>query len=214
MPRARAPPVRTASWRRSPSAFPPKTFATWLPTCRECADMRMRWTLIVGLTLLLAACGKQESADQGSPARPPAAVRAPQIAPAAPPPAESSKITITNEDGTETVEDTAADNAKHNAMLAAVASTVAAATATGTVAAATPPPPAIWQEGVNYTRLVPAQPTSAPAGQVEVLEFFCYSCPHCSEIDKLVEPWRKSTPAYISFSRVPVLWEPWHRSQT
>src|SRR6202167_3279537 len=115
MPRARAPPVRTASWRRSPSAFPPKTFATWLPTCRECADMRMRWTLIVGLTLLLAACGKQESADQGSPARPPAAVRAPQIAPAAPPPtadqqkapapaqAESSKITITNEDGTETV---------------------------------------------------------------------------------------------------------------
>jgi protein dithiol oxidoreductase (disulfide-forming) len=187
--------------------------------------MRMPWTLVVGLTLLLAACGKQESADQGSPARPPAAVPAPQIAPATPPPtadqqkapapvqAESSKITITNEDGTETVEDTAADNAKHNAMLAAVASTVAAATATGTVAAATPPAPAIWQEGVNYTRLVPAQPTSAAAGQVEVLEFFWYSCPHCYEIDKLVEPWRKSKPAYISFSRVPVLWEPWHRSQ-
>jgi thiol:disulfide interchange protein DsbA len=185
--------------------------------------MSMRWTLVFGLTLLLAACGKQESADQGPPARAPAAATAPKIAPATPPPtadqqkapapaqAESSKITITNEDGTETVEDTAADNAKHNAMLAAVASTVAAAT--GTAAAATLTPPAIWQEGVNYTRLVPAQPTSAPAGQVEVLEFFWYSCPHCYEIDKLVEPWRKSKPAYISFSRVPVLWEPVHRSQ-
>jgi thiol:disulfide interchange protein DsbA len=52
-----------------------------------------------------------------------------------------------------------------------------------------------------------------PAGQVEVLEFFWYSCPLCYQIDKLVEPWRKSKPAYISFSRVPVLWEPRHRSQ-
>jgi protein dithiol oxidoreductase (disulfide-forming) len=187
--------------------------------------MPMRWTLVFGLMILLVACGKQESADQRAPARPPAAIPAPEIAPATPPPTadqqkapapvqtESSKITITNEDGTETVEDTAADSAKHNAMLAAVASTVAAATATGTAAAAAPTAPPLWQEGVNYTRLVPAQPTSAPAGQVEVLEFFWYSCPHCYEIDKLVEPWRKSKPAYISFSRVPVLWEPVHRSQ-
>jgi thiol:disulfide interchange protein DsbA len=187
--------------------------------------MSIRWTLAFGLTFLLAACGKQEPAGQQSPARSAATATAPQIAPATPPPtaeqqkapapaqAESSKITITNEDGTETVEDTAADNAKHNAMLAAVASTVAAATATGTVAAQTPAPPALWQEGVNYTRLVPAQPTSVPAGQVEVLEFFWYSCPLCYQIDKLVEPWRKSKPAYISFSRVPVLWEPRHRSQ-
>jgi protein dithiol oxidoreductase (disulfide-forming) len=185
----------------------------------------MRWIAVVGLMFLLAACGKQESAQQGSPARSPAARPAPQLAPTAPPPTadqqkapspaqlESAKITITNEDGTETVEDTAADSAKHNAMLAAVASTVAAATATGTVMAAAPAAPAMWQEGVNYTRLVPAQPTSAPAGQVEVLEFFWYSCPHCYSMDPLVESWKKTKPAYISFSRVHVVWEPWHRSQ-
>jgi thiol:disulfide interchange protein DsbA len=187
--------------------------------------MPVRWILVFGLSLLLAACGKQESADQGSRARSAAPAGASQIAPAAPPPtaaqqtppapaqAESSKITITNEDGTETVEDTAADSAKHNAMLAAVASAVAAATATGIAVAAPPAAPPLWQEGVNYTRLVPAQPTSAPAGQVEVLEFFWYSCPHCYAIDPLVESWKKTKPAYISFSRVHVLWTDAHRSQ-
>ncbi len=44
-----------------------------------------------------------------------------------------------------------------------------------------------WQDGVNYTRLVPAQPTSVPAGQVEVLEFFWYACPHCYALD----PWSR-----------------------
>ena len=187
--------------------------------------MPMRWTAVFGLMLLLAGCGKQESAGQSAPARSRSSATAPLITPAAPPPsadqqkapaaekAESSKITITNEDGTETVEDTAADSAKHNAMLAAVASTVAAATASGTAAAAAPAAPAIWQEGVNYTRLVPAQPTSAPAGQVEVLEFFWYSCPHCYAIDPLVESWKKTKPAYISFSRVHVMWSDMHRSQ-
>jgi thiol:disulfide interchange protein DsbA len=65
---------------------------------------------------------------------------------------------------------------------------------------------------VNYTRLVPAQPTAVPAGQVEVLEFFWYACPHCYALDPLVESWKKSKPAYVSFSRVPVMWSEGHRS--
>jgi thiol:disulfide interchange protein DsbA len=73
-------------------------------------------------------------------------------------------------------------------------------------------PPAAWKEGVNYTRLVPAQPTSVPPGQVEVLEFFWYGCPHCYAIDPLVESWRKTKPSYITFSRVPVMWSEGHRS--
>jgi protein dithiol oxidoreductase (disulfide-forming) len=180
--------------------------------------MQNRLALLVGIGLLLAACGKQESTTE-APARPAAAAL--KAAAPAPPPAadqhltapaqgESSKITITNEDGTETVEDTAADSAKHNAILAAVAATVAATTSTAM--AATPPAPTIWQEGVNYTRIVPAQPTSVPAGQVEVLEFFWYACPHCYAIDPLVESWIKSKPAYISFSRVHVMWSDAHRS--
>jgi thiol:disulfide interchange protein DsbA len=115
-----------------------------------------------------------------------------------------------NEDGSETVEDVPGDSGAHNPLLAAVASTVAASTSTA--AAATMTGPTLWQEGVNYTRIVPAQPTAVPNGQVEVLEFFWYACPHCSAIDPLVESWKRTKPAYISFSRVHVMWNEGHRS--
>jgi thiol:disulfide interchange protein DsbA len=85
-----------------------------------------------------------------------------------------------------------------------------AATTPAASAAATGP--TLWQEGVNYTRLVPAQPTSVAAGQVEVLEFFWYGCPHCNAIDPLIESWKKTKPGFISFSRVPVMWSEAHRS--
>jgi thiol:disulfide interchange protein DsbA len=49
-------------------------------------------------------------------------------------------------------------------------------------------------------------------GQVEVLEFFWYACPHCYALDPLIEAWRKTKPAYISFARVPVMWSEAHRS--
>jgi protein dithiol oxidoreductase (disulfide-forming) len=115
-----------------------------------------------------------------------------------------------NEDGSETVEDVPSDSGAHNPLLAAVASPVAASTSTAS--AATMSGPTLWQEGVNYTRLVPAQPTAVPAGQVEVLEFFWYACPHCYSIDPLVESWKKTKPAYVSFSRVHVMWNEAHRS--
>jgi thiol:disulfide interchange protein DsbA len=51
-----------------------------------------------------------------------------------------------------------------------------------------------------------------PAGQVEVLEFFWYACPHCYALDSMVESWKKTKPAYITFSRVHVLWNEGHRS--
>jgi thiol:disulfide interchange protein DsbA len=86
------------------------------------------------------------------------------------------------------------------------------AATTPNAGAATTAPPTLWQEGVNYTRLVPGQPTSVPAGQVEVLEFFWYGCPHCYAIDPLVESWKKTKPAFITFSRVPVMWSEGHRS--
>jgi thiol:disulfide interchange protein DsbA len=168
----------------------------------------------------LAACGKPQSA--GNHAAPGAAASAvtnrsaaaahnaaqPQKEQASDLP---SKITRMNEDGSETVEDVPSDSGAHNPLLAAVASTVAAATSSAS--AATLNGPTLWQEGKNYTRLVPAQPTSAPAGQVEVLEFFWYACPHCYAIDPLVAAWNKTKPSYITFSRVHVMWNEGHRSQ-
>ncbi len=178
-----------------------------------------RLALCLGLALILAACGKQESANESSVAAPNSAA-ATNAAPAAPAaakqkPAEQasdlpSKITRMNEDGSETVEDVPGDSGAHNPLLAAVASTVAASTSAASAAATTPSTE--WQEGVNYTRLVPAQPTEVPAGQVEVLEFFWYACPHCYAIDPSIESWLKTKPAYISFSRVPVMWSEGHRS--
>jgi thiol:disulfide interchange protein DsbA len=182
--------------------------------------MRVRHlVLCVGLALALAACGKRESADERSPAGAPNPASAPNapatqagVQPKTAEPASDlpSKITRMNEDGSETVEDVPSDSGAHNPLLAAVASTVAASTSTAS--AATTSGPTLWQEGVNYTRLVPAQPTSVPAGQVEVLEFFWYACPHCYAIDSLVESWKKTKPAYISFSRVHVMWNEGHRA--
>ena len=179
--------------------------------------MRLRQlVLCLGLGLALAACGRNQSA----PGRP--AANAPAVASRAAAPTNAavtqqkaaeqesdlpSKITRMNEDGSETVEDVPGDSGAHNPLLAAVASTVAAATTAASAAA-----PSGWQEGVNYTRIVPAQPTAVPPGQIEILEFFWYACPHCNAIDPMVESWKRTKPSYISFSRVHVMWNDAHRA--
>ena len=63
-----------------------------------------------------------------------------------------------------------------------------------------------WKVGTNYTPIVPAQPTSADPGQVEVLEVFWYGCSHCYALDPYLESWRKTKPPYVKFVRVPVMW--------
>jgi protein dithiol oxidoreductase (disulfide-forming) len=171
---------------------------------------------LVCLTLALGACGRQQGGSGHSSAtappttalNPPPVKAAPAPTPAAP--AAPGKPANQNKDGSETMDENAGDNGTHNALLAAVASTVIAATPSASAQALSGP--TLWQEGVNYTRIVPAQPTSVPAGQVEVLEFFWYACPHCYAIDPQVEAWRKAKPAYITFSRVHVTWTDGHRS--
>jgi thiol:disulfide interchange protein DsbA len=172
-----------------------------------------RSILVLCLTLILAACGKHQTTSErvgaATKPRPPAAASSVPASPAAPPAVASSpKTSRPNQDGSEIMEESAGDNGTHNALLAAVASTIAAATPS---ASAQPAGPTIWQPGVNYTLIVPAQPTSVPAGQIEVLEFFWYACPHCYDLDPLVEAWRKTKPAYVTFTRVPVTWSPGHR---
>jgi thiol:disulfide interchange protein DsbA len=178
--------------------------------------VRIRYlAFYLGSALALAACGKQDAAVEHAPATAATPEAAPSVAAGRQKTAEQAsdlptKITRMNEDGSETVEDVPGDSGAHNPLLAAVASTVAASTSTAS--AATISGPTLWQEGVNYTRLVPAQPTAVPAGQVEVLEFFWYACPHCSSLDPMIESWKKTKPAYVSFSRVHVLWNEGHRS--
>jgi len=179
--------------------------------------MRFRALLIaLGVALAVTACGRQEPSGL-APAKAPAPAAAPAVkstAPALPgkTAADTGKpLTMTrlNEDGSETVEETPGDTGAQNKLLAAVASTIAAATSSAPAAAASGTQ---WQDGVSYTRVVPAQPTNVPAGQVEVLEFFWYACPHCYALEPTVQTWLKSKPAYITFTRVPVEWNEGHRS--
>jgi len=82
----------------------------------------------------------------------------------------------------------------------AIAAGVAAATAClATVAHAQGSTPV---EGTHYVKL--SQPLSVPPGKIEVVEFFWYGCPHCSEFEPTLDAWAKKLPADVVFRRVPV----------
>ena len=44
-----------------------------------------------------------------------------------------------------------------------------------------------FQEGRHYVRLQQPVPVSAPAGKIEVLEFFWYGCPHCNAFEPTLD---------------------------
>ncbi|MDE2221302.1 MAG: thiol:disulfide interchange protein DsbA/DsbL, partial [Gammaproteobacteria bacterium] len=69
-----------------------------------------------------------------------------------------------------------------------------------------------WIAGTNYRVLMPAQPTDAAPGKVEVIEVFWYACPHCYALEPYLTAWLKNKPSYIDFRRVPVTWQPVHQS--
>lgn len=57
--------------------------------------------------------------------------------------------------------------------------------------------------GRDYVAITPAQSTDNPT-TIEVLEFFSYGCPHCSEFHPTVSKWSAKLPADVTFKRVPV----------
>ena len=56
----------------------------------------------------------------------------------------------------------------------------------------------------DYKAVSTVVPMSAPAGQVDVVEFFSYACPHCFEFEPTLEAWLRKKPAGIHFHRYPV----------
>jgi thiol:disulfide interchange protein DsbA len=58
-------------------------------------------------------------------------------------------------------------------------------------------------QGKHYLEVSPRQPTKDPK-QVEVLEFFAYSCSHCNSFEPALEAWLKKLPRDVQFRRVPV----------
>lgn len=58
-------------------------------------------------------------------------------------------------------------------------------------------------EGRDW-KAVSATATPSDRDEIEVLEFFSYGCPHCSDINPLIEDWKSRLPSDVSFERVPV----------
>ena len=61
-----------------------------------------------------------------------------------------------------------------------------------------------FKEGKDYVKLRTPVNSEAPAGKVEVIEFFWYSCPHCNAFEPEFEAWAKKAPKNLQIHRVPV----------
>jgi thiol:disulfide interchange protein DsbA len=158
----------------------------------------MKRLSVLGLVLLvlsLGGCGRQASAPPGS-----QAAAADQTASAAPATAGPNQATAAS------APETAADGSDDAPVGTTSLERIAQLPAQHQL------PDGRWKPGVNYDPVVPAQPTAAPAGKVEVLEVFWYACPHCYDLEPYITAWRKSKPDYIYFERVPVMWGPVHRA--
>jgi thiol:disulfide interchange protein DsbA len=60
------------------------------------------------------------------------------------------------------------------------------------------------EEGSDFLTLDKKVAVEAPAGKVEVIEFFWYSCPHCNAFEPKLVNWIKKLPPDVSMRRVPV----------
>jgi thiol:disulfide interchange protein DsbA len=60
-------------------------------------------------------------------------------------------------------------------------------------------------EGRDYRRLAQKVPTQTQPGQIEVLEFFAYSCIHCFQFEAPFHAWMEQQASDVVVKRVPVL---------
>jgi len=60
------------------------------------------------------------------------------------------------------------------------------------------------KEGKDYVKLSKLAASDVPAGKVEVIEFFWYSCPHCNDFEPTFAAWAKAAPKNAVVRRVPV----------
>ena len=65
-----------------------------------------------------------------------------------------------------------------------------------------------FKDGKDYKRLEKPVTPDAPAGKVEVIEFFWYSCGHCNAFEPTLEAWMKAAPKDLSIRRIPVAFNP------
>jgi thiol:disulfide interchange protein DsbA len=67
---------------------------------------------------------------------------------------------------------------------------------------------AAFKEGSDYLTLDKPAPVESPAGTVEVVEFFWYSCPHCNSFEPQLDAWAKKQPKDVILKRTPIAFRP------
>lgn len=60
------------------------------------------------------------------------------------------------------------------------------------------------EEGTDYLKLERPAPVESAPGQIEVVDFFWYSCPHCNAFEPSLQAWIARLPADVKVRRVPV----------
>lgn len=60
------------------------------------------------------------------------------------------------------------------------------------------------ESGWDYMTLGKPVAVVAPAGAIEVVEFFWYNCPHCNAFEPALEAWMQRLPRDVAMRRVPV----------
>jgi thiol:disulfide interchange protein DsbA len=64
--------------------------------------------------------------------------------------------------------------------------------------------------GIDYAVLATPQRADVKPGQVEVLEFFWYRCPHCFKLEPELQAWASKLPKNVELKRVPgILSDAW-----
>ncbi|ABM38999.1 thiol:disulfide interchange protein DsbA/DsbL [Polaromonas naphthalenivorans] len=66
----------------------------------------------------------------------------------------------------------------------------------------------VFQSGTDYLTLDKPAATEAPAGMVEVVEFFWYNCPHCNAFEPMFDAWAKKAPKDVLVRRAPIAFRP------
>ena len=57
----------------------------------------------------------------------------------------------------------------------------------------------------QYSELNPPQPVDTDGKKIEVVEFFWYGCPHCYNLEPLLENWVKQLPPDVQFRPIPAV---------
>jgi len=63
------------------------------------------------------------------------------------------------------------------------------------------------EAGTDFVKLSQPAPVESAAGKIEAIEFFWYSCPHCSAFEPSLSQWARRLPKDVAFKRMPIAFQ-------